>query len=138
MRTLFHLRLVDESDVPSSRLRVREVAERQGLGAVETEALATAASEVVRNVIVHAGQGELLLGLADEDERPAVVVVVRDDGPGIVNTDAAMRDGHTTGAGLGLGLPSARRLSDAFELVSEPGKGTTVTLRKWLPRSRPG
>jgi serine/threonine-protein kinase RsbT len=133
-RTLFRFRLVDESDVAAARQRIRDVARTYAMPEPELEALATAVSEVVRNVIVHAGQGELSVGVAGDGERPALVVVVRDDGPGIADPDAAMRDGFSTGQGLGLGLPSARRLVDAFALSSVPGAGTVVTLRKWLTR----
>jgi serine/threonine-protein kinase RsbT len=133
IQTLDRVRLVDQSDVAAARRRIRELALRHALPPPEIEALATAVSEVVRNVIVHAGHGELELGLAHGDERPAIVVVVRDDGPGIENQELAMRDGYSSKTGLGLGLPSAQRLVDAFELVSAPGRGTVVTLRKWIP-----
>ncbi|HEX3773984.1 MAG TPA: anti-sigma regulatory factor [Polyangiaceae bacterium] len=135
-QVVFCSSLRDESDVAVARRETRKLAEAQGfsLGAVET--LATAVSEIARNVIVHAGTGELVLGLASDRERVGVVVMARDDGPGISNVDEAMRDGFSTRAGLGLGLPSARRLVDDFELQSVPGHGTTVTLRKWMARTQ--
>lgn len=94
------------------------------------EALATATSEVARNIFLHAKSGELLT-VTEEDGRRTVVVVAQDDGPGIADTQRAIEDGYSTGSGLGLGLSSARRLVDQFELVSEIGRGTTVTLKKW-------
>ncbi len=126
-----HLILADESDVGVARRRARELGDEQGLLANSVEALATAVSEIARNVIVHAGRGELLLGVVRDGRRVGVVAVARDEGPGIPNVEDAMRDGYSTGNGLGLGLPSARRLVDEFEIRSAVGQGTTVTLRKW-------
>ena len=130
---LFHLRLNDDSDVGLACQRAREAGRGGGLALAEVEALATAVSEVARNVVVHAGRGELVLESTDDTARRALIITIRDQGPGIADVDAALRDGYTTGHGLGLGLPSARRLVDALELHSEPGVGTTVTLKKWLP-----
>jgi serine/threonine-protein kinase RsbT len=93
--------------------------------------LATALTEIARNVIVHAGTGEVLLGIARAEGRVGVVAIVRDSGAGIPNIDEALQDGHSTGQGLGLGLPSARRLVDDFHVHSVVADGTTVTLRQW-------
>lgn len=128
--------LQDESDLIVARRHVRELGQRHGLAAVAIEALATAVTEIARNVVVHAGVGELTAhGEPPRSGRPAaVVVVVRDSGPGIANTDAAMADGFSTGGGgLGLGLSGACRLVDVFELSSTVGRGTTVRLEKWAP-----
>lgn len=99
------------------------------------EALATAATEIVTNVIVHAESGTVRLYAARARGagagRPAVVVEVADLGPGITNIETAMLDGYSTGEGLGLGLPSARRLVDLFEVRTAVGQGTTITLEKW-------
>lgn len=135
--TLFHLRLNDDSDVALARQRSREVARNVGLPASDVEALTTAVSEIARNVVIHAVQGELLLEVTDGDERSAIVVTARDRGPGIAHLERAMEDGYTTGGGLGFGLPGARRLVDELELESEPGVGTTVTLKKWLHDATP-
>lgn len=97
------------------------------------EALATAVSEIARNMLVHAGGGELFLGSIERAGRVGIVALARDTGPGIADIDEAMRDGFSTGDGLGLGLPSARRLVDEFELSSVVGQGTTVKLTKWGP-----
>jgi serine/threonine-protein kinase RsbT len=128
------LPLEDDSDVAAARQQARELARSQGLVPTAIEALATAVSEIARNVIVHAKGGEILLGIANHDGRSGVVAIARDDGPGIPDIDDAMRDGYSTGNGLGLGLPSARRLVDEFEILSVAGQGTTVTLTKWTPR----
>ena len=98
--------------------------------------MATAVSEVVRNVIVHALGGEILLGKLQDGDLVGVVVITSDTGPGIPNPADAMTDGFSTGTGLGLGLPSARRLVDEFELCSIVGEGTTVTLKQWKRPAR--
>lgn len=120
-----------EWDVAAARLRAQELAAREGFPAARAAALATAVTEVARNIVVHAGAGELLLEAVEDRGRRGVSVVARDEGPGIPDVEAAMRDGFSTARGLGLGLPGARRLMDEFSLVSAPGEGTTVTMRKW-------
>ncbi len=124
----------DESDVAMVRKKAREVGRGAGLRHPSIEALATAVSEVARNMVVYAGGGEVLLQVEESSSRPAVVAVARDEGPGIPEIERAMQDGYSTGGSLGLGLPSARRLTDEFEIVSVPGQGTTVTLRIWIRR----
>jgi serine/threonine-protein kinase RsbT len=136
----WQLTLRDESDLVGVRRHVRELGEQQGLSNVAIEAFATAVTEIARNVLVHAHSGQIQLraGPASQGEPPraAVLVVVKDQGPGIANLDAAMRDGFTTGQGLGIGLPSARRLVDVFEVDSRVGEGTTIRLEKWGRRLR--
>ena len=128
---VFRVWLRDTSDVAVARAKARELGYAQGFPASTVEALATAVSEVVRNAIVYAGGGEMLLGIARNAGKLGIVAITRDEGPGIASIDEAMRDGHTTGNGLGLGLPSARRLVDDFELSSIVGQGTTVSLTIW-------
>jgi len=125
------VRIGDESDVVVARRHARELAAQQGLSEVAAEALAIAVTEVARNIVVHAGTGEIVLAAARDAGRRGVIVIVLDAGPGIAEIDQAMRDGFSTGAGLGLGLPGARRLVDEFEIESTVGVGTRVTLRKW-------
>jgi serine/threonine-protein kinase RsbT len=121
----------EEADVSVARTRARQLAVQEGFPAGRAGAIATAVSEVAWNIVVHAGMGEVLLEVVTEGGRRALVAVARDGHPGIADVEAAMRDGHSTGRGLGLGLPSARRLVDEFEIRSAPGDGTTVTLKKW-------
>jgi serine/threonine-protein kinase RsbT len=129
---VFRLPLRVDSDVAQARMRVRQLCTGRGFPSSEVEALVTATSEVARNVIVHAGDGEVLIGTVVTNGRAGVVVVTRDSGPGIPNIERAMCDGFSTGSGLGFGLPSARRLVPDFDLQSVVAEGTTVTLTLWL------
>ena len=120
-----------EPDIVTARRRGREMAESIGFVGTDLTLIATAISEITRNIVRYAGRGEILLWSEKEPGRNTLVVQARDQGPGIADLGLAMQDGYSTGRGLGLGLPGARRLMDAFEIESELGKGTTVTLRKW-------
>jgi serine/threonine-protein kinase RsbT len=122
----------EEADVAVARLRARELAAGEGFAPGAAGAIATAVSEIARNIVVHAGEGEIELRAATERGRRGVVVVARDAHPGIADVEAALRDGYSTAGSLGLGLPGARRLMDEFTLDSAPGAGTTVTMKKWL------
>ncbi|MDB4959151.1 MAG: stage sporulation protein [Myxococcales bacterium] len=121
-----------EADVSQARIRTRDVAHGLGFESTAVEALATAVSELARNIFVHAKRGEIELAAARENGRSGIVIIARDRGPGIRDIGLAMQDGFSTDRSLGLGLPGARRLVDELELESKPGAGTTVTLRKWL------
>ena len=125
----FELR--DESDIVAVRQAARKQAAAVGLDNARVEALATAVTEIARNVIVHAGEGTVAFAKCTEGRRAGVLVVARDEGPGIDDLELAMTDGYTTVGTLGLGLPSARRLVDEFHIVSAPGRGTNVVMRKW-------
>jgi serine/threonine-protein kinase RsbT len=118
-------------DVVTARQRGRELAAARGLSSTDQTLVATAISEVARNILTYAGTGEILLSPIDEGPRIGLLVVARDTGPGIANPDLAMKDGYSTAKSLGLGLPGAKRLMDDFELDSSPGKGTTITMKKW-------
>jgi serine/threonine-protein kinase RsbT len=122
----------EEADVSVARTRARQLGIQEGLGEARAAALATAVSEVAWNIVLHAGAGEVVLDVIAEGARRGVVAVARDPHPGIADVEAAMQDGHSTRGGLGLGLPSARRLVDEFEISSAVGGGTTVTLKKWV------
>ena len=122
----------NEADIVTARQKGRELAAACGFGGTDQTLIATAISEVARNIIVYATRGEIQLGACAHDGRQGIVIVARDQGPGIGNTQLAMRDGYSTTNSLGLGLPGARRLTDEFDLQSEPGKGTTITMKKWL------
>ena len=102
-----------------------------GFSSTDLTLLATAISEVARNVTTYAGEGEVALRVVHERGRDGIEVVCSDEGPGITNVELAMQDGYTTGNGLGLGLPGTRRLVDEFDLRTGPGHGTTVTVVRW-------
>ena len=94
--------------------------------------IATAISELARNILEYAQMGEIRLHSLDKGGRSGIAIVAHDEGPGIPDMARALQDGYSTGKGLGLGLPGVRRLMDEFEIVSSVGKGTTVTARKWV------
>ena len=120
-----------DTDIVTARQKGRDLALQAGFSGSDLALIATAISEIARNIIVYAQRGEVILSLAEQDGKHGIVVVARDHGPGIANIEQAMRDGYSTGNSLGLGLPGARRLMDEFEIGSEVGKGTTVTMKKW-------
>jgi serine/threonine-protein kinase RsbT len=121
-----------DADVVTARQRARALAVGLDMPSTDQTLLATAISEVARNITAYAVRGEVLLELVrDGRGRRGIRVVARDEGPGIADLERALTDGYTTGGGLGLGLPGARRLVDDFDIETAPGEGTTVTLVKW-------
>jgi serine/threonine-protein kinase RsbT len=121
-----------DADVVTARQRARQLAIGLEMPTTDQTLLATAISEVARNITAYAKRGEVSLELIrDDGGRRGIRVVARDDGPGIADVERALTDGYTTGGGLGLGLPGARRLVDEFDIQTAPGQGTTVTLVKW-------
>ncbi|MCF6507022.1 sigma-70 family RNA polymerase sigma factor [Blastococcus sp. MG754426] len=125
-----HVAVRADADVVAARQAAREAGARLGFPPTDLTAIATAVSEVTRNVVKFAEAGEAVIELLEEPRR-GIRVVVRDVGPGIPDVAQALQDGFSTYAGLGLGLPGARRLMDEFTVVSEVGRGTTVTMTKW-------
>src|SRR5690242_21345023 len=121
-----------EVDIVTARQKGRELAAASGLSTTDQTLIATAISEVARNIVVYAQRGEIVFARIDAGARAGIQVIARDHGPGIRDIALAMRDGYSTKNSLGLGLPGAKRLMDEFDLASEPGVGTTVTMRKWL------
>jgi len=129
-----------EHDLLSARQRVRELAAEVGLSGSDLTLVATAISEITRNILEYAGSGEILFRVVRDGQTQGIVVVARDQGPGIPDVALAMQDGFSTRQSLGLGLPGARRLMDEFEVDSQAGRGTTVTMKKWVqsPPARVG
>ena len=129
--------IAGEADIVRARQRARDVARALGFGLVDQSRIATAVSELARNVVRYAtdGRGEAVirpLPAGPAGAGPAgVEVVVRDAGPGIPDVEQALRAGFTSGRGMGLGLPGTRRLMDEMAIDSAAGRGTTVTVRKW-------
>lgn len=123
-----------DADLVPARAQGRALAERLGFPRPDPTLIATAISEIGRNIVVHVGSGEIVMKPLYEEERYGLVVIASDAGPGIRDVDAALHDGYAARGGLGLGLPGARRLMDEFEIATERDKGTTVTMKKWRVR----
>ena len=115
----------------TARQQGRTVAARAGFTGTDLTVIATAISEVARNIVKFARRGQIVVRFVNEPGRQGVSIVARDSGPGIPDLPEALRDGYSTYQGLGLGLPGARRLMDEFDIVTEVGKGTTVSMTKW-------
>jgi len=120
-----------EQDVVPFRNRVREYAVRIKMGLVNQTKLITAASELVRNMLNYAKGGKIRIEIVSKGRENGIRLTFVDHGPGISNIDLAMKDGWSTARSLGLGLPGARRLVNEFDIRSEAGKGTTITIIKW-------
>jgi serine/threonine-protein kinase RsbT len=128
----YRVAITTDADVVTARQRARSMGGELGFTSTDLTLLATAISEVARNITAYAGEGELRLRVVrGTNGRQGIEVIAQDEGPGIANVELALQDGYTTGGGLGLGLPGARRLVDEFELQTAPGEGTTVRLVKW-------
>jgi serine/threonine-protein kinase RsbT len=120
-----------DADVVTARQEARTMGAGLGFSSTDLTLLATAISEIARNITTYAGEGEVALRVLNSEDRQGIEVIATDDGPGIEDVELAMQDGYTTGSGLGLGLPGTRRLVDEFELRTQPGSGTSVRLVKW-------
>ena len=118
-------------DVVTARQRARVLVSGLRFSTSELTLIATAISEVARNIVTYAGRGEIVLRIVQRGPRRGLLVIARDQGPGIADIPRAMEDGYSTSRSLGLGLPGSKRLMDEFELASEFGKGTEVTMTKW-------
>lgn len=120
-------------DIVGARKAGHQLALNLGFSMTDVTMIATAISEVARNITSYAGRGAVRVTIADREGRKALVVRAQDDGPGIADIERAMEDGYSTGRGLGLGLPGARRLMDRLIVESALGKGTTIEMWKWVP-----
>jgi serine/threonine-protein kinase RsbT len=119
-------------DIVTARQRGREIAKATGFSSTDQTMIALAISEIARNIISYATRGKVVLSPLAEAGRRGILIVASDGGPGIPDIALAMQDGYSTAKSLGVGLPGAKRVMDDFELVSAPGTGTTVTMKKWL------
>jgi serine/threonine-protein kinase RsbT len=119
------------SDIVKVRQMVREWVVKLGFSLVDQTKLVTAASELARNTLDHGGGGQVRVEALNSETRRAVRLTFSDKGPGIDDIEQAMKDGYTTGGGMGLGLGGAKRLVNDFEIASEPGQGTRVTIVRW-------
>jgi serine/threonine-protein kinase RsbT len=120
-----------DTDVLLARQKARALAQPLRFSSSELTLIATAISEIARNIVSYAGSGSVVLRLVQKNKTRGITIVAHDDGPGIADIERAMEDGYSTSGGLGLGLPGTKRLMDEFEVVSAPGEGTTITMTKW-------
>lgn len=120
-----------DQDIVSARQKGRMMASELGFSPGDATLIATAISELARNIVSYARKGQITLKMVNSLNRQGILVVAADDGPGIADIRQALRDGFSTSGSLGLGLPGVRRLMDEFEINSEPGRGTIVTVKKW-------
>ncbi|HZV35533.1 MAG TPA: anti-sigma regulatory factor [Verrucomicrobiae bacterium] len=120
-----------EGDIVLVRRTAREVAMQTGFGATDVTRIVTASSEMARNIFKYAGEGCMRWRTSERDGLPGIELEFEDHGPGIADLNLALQEGYTTGEGLGMGLPGAKRLMDELEIRSQVGKGTKVVLRKW-------
>jgi len=127
----FPIAIASDKDVVEARQRGRMLALELGFSLGETALIATAISELARNMVSYAGHGMVTLRQGNSGGHVSLTIIASDHGPGIADIPLALRDGYSSSGGLGLGLPGVRRLMDEFEIASEPGRGTTVTARKW-------
>jgi serine/threonine-protein kinase RsbT len=120
-----------DEDIVKVRQTVRTLAVEAGFSLVDQTKIVTAASELGRNTRVYGGGGSVQLEFVEEENRRGVRLIFRDQGPGIPDVELAMKDGYTTGGGLGLGLGGAKRLSNEFNICSAPGSGTEIMIARW-------
>jgi serine/threonine-protein kinase RsbT len=125
----------NSDDIVAARKVGHQLALDLGFSLTDVTMVATAISEIARNITSYAGRGVIRVTVADRDARKALVVRAEDFGPGIADIDRAMEDGYSTGRGLGMGLPGARRLMDRLVVDSKLGRGTVVEMWKWVPGS---
>ena len=120
------------SDIITAREKGRIIGKSIGFSLTDLTIIATVISEVARNIITYAKEGNIILAEVRQGAKHGIEIIAEDNGPGIPDISLAMQDGFSTKKGLGLGLPGVRRLMDEFEIISELKKGTTITMRKWL------
>ncbi len=120
-----------DADIVLSREHGRLLGKKVGFSATDLTIIATAISEVARNILIFAKTGEIIISTVEQNGRRGVSITAQDRGPGIRDISLVMQDGYSTSKGLGLGLPGTRRLMDEFQVVSALGNGTTVTMKKW-------
>lgn len=118
-------------DVVKVRQRARALAVEAGFSLVDQTRIVTAVSELARNIVDHGGGGSVMASLINEKGRAGLRLIFEDSGPGIADIELALKDGYSTGGGLGLGLSGSRRLMNEFEIESTPGRGTKVSVTRW-------
>jgi serine/threonine-protein kinase RsbT len=132
MSDSIHISIRSEMDIVTARQEGRAMADLMSFSKCDQTFIASAISEIARNIIAYANHGEIFLKSIHEGVKQGISIVAQDEGPGIPDIPQAMKDGFTTGNSLGMGLPGAKRLMDEFEISSEVGKGTVVKMKKWI------
>lgn len=135
MATEARVKIHAPSDIVTARQQGRRLAAQVGFEGTDLTVVATAISEVARNIIEYAHSGEILIQIVSEATRRGLMIVASDEGPGIADIEQALLDGFSTGKGLGIGLPGTKRLMDEFQVRSQLGRGTTVVMKKWMKGS---
>jgi len=125
------INIQSDLDIVAARMAARDMAKAMGFGAIDQARIATAISELARNIYLYAGEGTVTVSEVQQGIRKGLQVICEDQGPGIDDINLVMQDGYTTSKGMGMGLPGARRLMDDFEVISIVGEGTKITCRKW-------
>ena len=125
--------ITSDQDIVQARQKGRSLAMEMGFGSGDATLIATAISELARNIVSYARRGQITLRIDDGGNRYGLSIIASDEGPGIPDIRQALRDGFSTSGSLGIGLPGVRRLMDEFEISSQPGQGTTVAVKKWKP-----
>jgi len=125
--------IASDLDIVRARQTGRTEASKLGFSSTDLTLIATAISELARNIVMYAKEGEIVVRLVQSAEKQGIIVIARDKGPGIADTRQTLQDGFSTSRSLGLGLPGVRRLMDEFEIESQVGPGTVVTIKKWTP-----
>ncbi|GIV88906.1 MAG: serine/threonine protein kinase [Chloroflexus sp.] len=118
-------------DIVIARTMARDMAKALGFGPIDQARIATAVSELARNIFLYAGTGNVTVRNIEKGARKGIEIICEDQGPGIPNIDLVMQDGYSTSRGMGMGLPGAKRLMDEFDIKSQEGVGTTIICRKW-------
>ncbi|ABY35871.1 MULTISPECIES: anti-sigma regulatory factor [Chloroflexus] len=118
-------------DIVIARTMARDMAKALGFGPIDQARIATAVSELARNIFLYAGTGNVTVRDIEKGSRKGIEIICEDQGPGIPNIDLVMQDGYSTSRGMGMGLPGAKRLMDEFDIKSKEGVGTTIVCRKW-------
>ena len=118
-------------DIVTARVEGRDLAKELGFGVIDQARIATAISELTRNIVQYAGEGRAIMHSIEGRGRVGIEIICQDKGPGIPDIELAMQDGFSTSTSLGMGMPGAKRLMDEFHIESEVGMGTTVIIRRW-------
>ena len=124
--------VASDTDIVTARQRGRSLATQLGFTSGDATIVATAISELARNIVLYAKRGEVVVVPVEDRDNRGLIITARDEGEGIADIRQAMQDGYSTSGRLGVGLSGVKRLMDEFEIVSEAGKGTTVIVKKWM------